>query len=259
MFRILIVTFIALCIEYANAGIVIGAFDATRTSTYSLKNLGLADLITSRISGSSFVEGPMLTDSFLSGLDVLVLTSNTSFTTSSSPLTPSEQAALLTYIGHGGGVVAVTSDEPSFMAPFGMVISRDSRSNANHSSIPNYLTNPISNGPYGTTSTFTTDVFGGANNIFATLGPYAHGIGFNSYGLPTLAQIDENVISPGSGRVVLFADPESALESFITSNGLALNAIAYVAVPETSTMVMMSLVAAIGATSSVLRKGFVRK
>ena len=224
----------------AYAGIVIGAYDSNRVDGWSVFNLGIADFIPRVIPGSSFVGTPTLTPEFLSGIDVLVLTSNDSFSTSTYPLAASERAALLDFIKSGHGVVAVTSDEPSFTEPFGMAIGRDQRTAARISTVPDPSISPVTSGPYGTITSFTMDLFGGYNNIFTSLGPYSQAIAFNGYGLPTLAVIQENVVAPGSGRVVLFADPESVLDSFNKADGLILNSIVYAAgVPEASSVVML--------------------
>jgi hypothetical protein len=70
-------------------------------------------------------------------------------------------------------------------------------------------------------------------------------------GNPTVIAIAENVLGPGSGRVVLFSDAGIAAQSSQQNDGLLTNAVAYVAVPETSTFSLL------GAASIVLF-GFTR-
>lgn len=238
--RCLCLFFLTCFIPSASGGFVIGAYDSVRAGSFSVFSLGISAIIESSITDSTVIGTPELTDTFLQGIDVLLLTSNYSFISHVSPLTASERSALLGFIMNGGGVVATTSDAPSFTEPFDVVIGRDSGPLASTSTVPNPSASPVTDGPFGIITTYTTNLFGGVNNIFSDLGSMATPIGFNGHGSPTLAVIEESAYGPGSGRVVLFADPETALESLFHGNGLVLNAIVYVAVPEVSASMLVS-------------------
>jgi hypothetical protein len=233
--------------------LVIGAYNEARAGSYSIFNLGAAAALQMQLPGTTFVGTPTLTPAFFDQIDVLLFTANLAFSSSISPLTTSERSALLQFVGGGGGVVASTSHYPSFSEPFDVVIDYNSSPLTANSVVPDPNISPVTDGPYGTITSFPMNLFGGVNHFFVDLGAYAEPIAFNGLGQPTLAVIPESKISPGSGRIVLFADPEVGLASvLLQNNGLVPNAIVYVAVPEASTSAMSAGVC-------VLAMGFVRR
>lgn len=260
---IVMITFFFTLIESADASLIIGTIGYPRGGGYALvggaTGSGIAGWVTSAIPEATFVGTQTLDPTFLSTVDILIIDAATDYGAYTT-LSPSEQNAVLNFVKSGKGAIIVAdtygyAGGESFASPFG-VSAGGSTSNSTY--IVN-TTLPIGSGPYGTASTpFTVD-FVGVPSGFASLGPYAQAIAVSSSGDPTIAAIRENVLAPGSGRVVLFSDAGTVLETFIAGNGVFLNSIAYVAVPEASTIMMMSIVAAFGATSCLLRKSSARK
>jgi hypothetical protein len=99
---------------------------------------------------------------------------------------------------------------------------------------------PVAIGPFGTITNFTIDPIGSAH-AFVSIGPYATVIGRSLNGAPSILGIAENAISPGSGRVVLFSDATEFGWSWLQRDGMNLNTIQYVAVPESSTLMLCSI------------------
>ncbi len=106
--------------------------------------------------------------------------------------------------------------------------------------ITNPTGNPVTSGPFGTTSALTYGFCGG----YSALGSLATPLG-NVAGLTGLAYIAPNAIQPGSGSVIFFSDTLTGTEPM---NNLVLNVAS--AVPEPS----VSLLAALGSLALLKRR-----
>lgn len=235
----------ALCVQSARASLIIGTIAFPRGGEYALvggaTGSGIAGWVTAAIPEATFVGTQTLDPSFLSTVDILIIDAATDYGLYTT-LSPAEQDAVLNFVKSGKGAIIVADTlgyigGASFANPFG-VSAGGSTSNSTY--IVN-TTLPIGSGPYGTASTpFTVD-FVGIPSGFASLGPYAQAIAVSSSGDTTIAAIRENVLAPGSGRVVLFSDAGTVLETFIRGNGVFLNSIAYVSVPESSSLILAAV------------------
>lgn len=263
--KLVLVSLAFIFVGSAQASMIIGTIASPREGEYALiggtYGAAIGAYITNNVPGSSLVGTQVIDSTFLSTIDILIINSASSFT-SGIYLSASEQAALFNFVKSGKNAIIVadgylSSSGDSFGAPFGLATGAGA---ASKSLIVDTLS-PIANGPYGVATTLTTDQFG-VQTAFLNVGPYAHVVarsGIDGSGNPVIATIDRNAITPGSGRVVFLSDAGLVAGSVLDPNPAFLNAIAYVAVPEASTIMMMSIVAAFGATSCLLRKRSVRK
>lgn len=226
----------------ARASLIIGTIGSPRGGVFALVGGAyeyggvVADYIVNNIPSVTFVGTQTLDAAFLSSIDVLIIDSAAG--TGHVHLLPDEQTAVFAFVQSGkGAIIVADSDDPisasTFSSPFGIMVGSSADS---HSLIVDSAS-PIANGPYGMPSLILTDPIGLPTSL-ADLGPYATAVarsGADGLGKPIIAAIAENVISPGSGRVVFFSDAGTAAGSARANDGVLLNAIAYVAVPEIST------------------------
>jgi hypothetical protein len=254
------VTFSALVASFlanpVQADLTIGTFGFPRGGEYAM--VGAASLgeiarvyIETNIPGTTFVGTQTLTPAFLDTVDMLILNSATSYT-GSTALTAAEQTNLLNFIKSGKGAVVIPDGYASFNgdtfgAPFG-VTTGNFASDITTVVAPSH---PVVNGPYGTIASQLTDPIGNTDAFFS-IGPYATSVAVSS-GNVVIAAIAENVISPGSGRVVLFSDAGIAVGSFLADNGLVLNAVDYVSVPVPEIGSSVFTVIGIGAVAILAR------
>jgi len=246
----LVLSVLALChLWSANpaAAVVLGTFDSTRAG-------GDANLISGFYSQQaraslnahfpqvSLAGISALSPASLTGIDALIIYNTTGVFTTTS-LSSSEQTALIDFVKAGknafilaDGYVPATAQ--TFLSPFSMQITgdgiRDTGPTIN-------VANAITNGPFGLVSSYTTSDGG----WFSDLGPFATPlIDLGANDLPSLAAIERNTISPGSGRVILTTDStafaDTAADGFFPTNEvLFLNSVQWIIpVPEPSTMVL---------------------
>jgi hypothetical protein len=239
----------AFCSVAANPcfAVVVGVFDASRAGDANLATGIFATQVRastlSHFSGTTFATTPTLTSAFLSGVNVAILASpNTS--DGITPLSASEQTALLNFI-KGGGTALILADayssvssSQSLIAPFGMTVVDDGVSGLQMGTIQN-PSHPIFNGPFGVQAQI--GVLGAG--VFTNLGPYSTSLAkMDSTNLPIVAAIERNAINAGSGRVLiysdasLFADP-IADGFFAQAETLYLNSFQYL-IPEPSSYVL---------------------
>jgi hypothetical protein len=245
----LVLTAFALVANEATAAII-GTFDSTRAGDANIVNGGLASEVRAALNANfpaeSIVGTGTLTDAFLSGVDTLFLQSAFNAVTPISPLSSTEQQALLDFVAQGksafilaGGFFPVAAQ--SLVTPFNMQVT-GYVSGTDAGTITN-STHLITNGPFGLVSTYTTAYPG----WFTNLGPYSlslASLGFNNQ--PSYAAIERNAIVPGSGRVILasnnglFADANTLGGGYFAANQtLFLNSVQWlVAVPEPSSLVL---------------------
>ena len=133
---VLAAMFAAATSQFAAAGLVVGGFDAARGGFESLapgEDSALASDISSAYPGTTFSFANTLTPSFLSGVQAVILGVATTDTSAVTPLSTSEQSALLNFV-LGGGTALIFADNStfasgaaatnaSFVSPFGVTIT----------------------------------------------------------------------------------------------------------------------------------------
>jgi Dockerin type I domain/PEP-CTERM motif len=220
----------------AKGGLVVGGFDTTRSQDYSVPAgvdfSGLRNDISSTYASTTFVSFPTLTSSALNGVQVLMIgaVNGSGGTSATSPLSAGEQTALLDYVMSGGGaIIEVDNDNyagsgtsavnNSFLAPFGLDVT-GSFLNSQTANVTTF-TGPITNGPFGSLTSFTTYYPG----YFDSLGPNATALAsLAANGQPVLAEIAPGALGPHSGAVIFQADTVfvNGFPSAPTGNNLTL-------------------------------------
>jgi len=199
----------------AKAGPIIGTFDGTRSTTANIANGFFAfqarASLASHYPGYSFATDLILTDSFLSGIDLLLITSSKS---GNIPiiLSANEQESLYNYVLGGGSALLLADGQfgllpgaQSMITPFGLTIGN--QQTALSHSYPVDVTHPTIDGPFGEVSMINTQTY----SYFTNLGPYAHAIAnIDIANMPSIAVIEEHALGPLSGRVVFI----SAIDEF---------------------------------------------
>ncbi len=220
---------------------IVGGFDAGRAAGYGLTDG--ASVTTFRSDFGSLLPNArltattQLTDAFLSGVDVALLSSAGSSAVV-TPLSQAEQDALLRFVRNGGGAVILVDNDSSspqasaannsFLAPFGMHVTGTHPTFTSTVTVANPAASPVTNGPFGVVSAVTL-VFPGWIDV---LGP-ATSLGTLDFnGLPSLAVIPAGALGAGSGPVVIVTDTD--LENIYWTpayRSLIFNAIAFVTAP----------------------------
>jgi hypothetical protein len=248
----LALTVFALVANEATAAII-GTFDSTRAGDANIINGGLTSELRASLNanfpGYSILGTGTLTNAFLSGVDTLFLQSAYDAVTPISPLSSTEQQALLDFVTQGksafilaGGYFPVAAQ--SLITPFNMQVT-GYVSGTDAGTITN-STHLITNGPFGPVGTYTTAYAG----WFTNLGPYSlslASLGFNNQ--PSYAAIERDAIVPGSGRVILasnnglFADANTLGGGYFAANQtLFLDSVQWlVPLPEPSSFVLAAL------------------
>lgn len=196
---------------------VLGGFNAQRAGDYSVTEGALFDdararlaILYPRLEMASF---PELSTANLADVDLLVL-NPLAGSTLGNPISSSEQAALLAFI-RGGGAVILTLDHDlgrisfrdaiaQLLAPLSIVATNSQA----FSYVPGDELPPVI-GELGRVTRVGLP-FGGAH--FQSLGPWAKSL-IAAEGGSGLAVIDSNVISAGSGRVVVLPDTQTFSDS----------------------------------------------
>ena len=214
-------------------GLVIGAFNYARGGEFSLSNGANAAAVRTSIQtnfpGASFTGTSTLTSAFLSGINVLWLNSVSSNSSATLPLNAAEQVALLNFVNAGGGVMIFGEneayDDESLLDPFGATTS-GILTDLQAGTITN-TTHVVTNGPFGT----VRNIRGNYTGSFTVLGSATSLGTWDSSGLSSVAVVDPGVLSPGSGRVVLFSDVNFYSDQLTAADNskLVLNALSAVA------------------------------
>jgi len=193
----------------------VGGFSTAREGDISFPD-GLfssqaRSVIKSDYPGTTFLSTGTLTPDFFSKINVFIVSSASTNTTSIIPLSAYEQDSLLNYIKSGGCAVLLVDNNTahpgmsaanaSIIGPLGMKITGTlggqqtaTVTNKNH---------PVTNGPYGIINTFT-QLYPG---YITDLGPYAQSLAMTAGNYGTaLAAIERNAMNSGSGRVLIYSD-----------------------------------------------------
>lgn len=190
-----------------NAAVVIGGWDDSRGGDSAIVNGGegamLRNELAANFPGTTLAESSTLTPAFLNSINVLYISAVQSGHGEINPLSSSEQVALATWVNSGGRALLVTDNagfyaaSNSMVAPFGMSVDGAFYGGLQFGTVTNHVAFPaITDGPFGTISTFEGAYVGGYNpGPAATLGSW------NAYGGTALA-----ALYSGLGRVVFYAD-----------------------------------------------------
>ena len=212
----------------AHAALVIGCWNSTRAgTTYNILDgtaySGLRSSLVSSFPGATFSGAATLTGAYLSGVNLLIVQAIVDGANIPiSTLTGAEQTALFDFVKNGGTAIIATENglgyaaaSASLVSPFGITDSGANLSGTQTCTITNPTGNPVTSGPYGTTSSLTYGFCG----AYSAMGSYATSIG--TIGVLTgLAYIPKNAIQPGSGSVTFFSD---TLSGVAPSNSLISN------------------------------------
>jgi hypothetical protein len=264
--RVLVVAgMLQMATPLARAGPVIGTFDSTRATTANVANSPFdSDMrasLAAHFPTSSLATAPTLTPAFLAGVNILLITPADTGTTGITPLSASEQLALLNFV-NGGGSAFIVADgfspfvpaAQSMVNPFGLTIVDDGLTGV-QTATPTTQSSPVINGPFGDT---TSILLSGAG-VFSDLGPSALTLAsMDATGLPVLAEIPPHALSPTSGPVVLITDSTLLADPniggfFSESEPLFLNAIQFLLIPEPSSWILAAFAVA-GLTLSGFRR-----
>ncbi|MBS1705538.1 MAG: PEP-CTERM sorting domain-containing protein [Armatimonadetes bacterium] len=205
--------------------------------------------IEAAFAGVMFANTDTLTQQFLSGIDVLMISSTVSGNQAITPLSTDEQNALASWVASGGCAIIYADNDTfsgagsdaaneSLIDPFGMDIS-GTANNAQHLTITD-VSNPIANGAHGAT-TGAMYLFPGAFDSIGTGTSVGVVDAFSKSGLVAFAP---GSFGAGSGGVVVFSDASPTFNGF-TDDGfriLSLNSIDYVCtVPEPASLAIFGI------------------
>jgi hypothetical protein len=232
----------------------IGTFDTTRGGIGSLlssEQNGVRTAITANFPGTTISGTSELTSSFFSTIDLVWVMSARAGSDAISPLSATEQSALRTFVEGGGRALLFSDNElydgaasdpanESLIDPFGLdIMGNVAGVQVVSATLPN--TSPVTNGPFGTVTSYSTNFPGWFNN----LGPDASTLAtLNANSQPALAFIPPRTLSATSGGVVLFSDGNTAIDPAgagvfgSAEQVLILNAIA-ATVPEPSALLLI--------------------
>ena len=238
IFSLTLITILAFAAAANATTFTIGGFDSSRGGVFSLEaGSDMSDLrtdLTSTFSNVAFTESSTLTTAYLSTINILLICAPAGSTTPITSLSSSEQSALLSFVDSGGSALIFCDNNDQFSAAsnsmasvFGMDTTGDL--NGKVTATVTDSNSPITNGPFGSVSTFTTAYPG----WFDSLGSNATALADLPNSEPVLAEIDRGVLSPGSGQVILFGDADVIINTSFSGSNIPLinNAVAS-AVPE---------------------------
>lgn len=252
----------------AQANLVVGAFDSTRAGdaniTGGIYSVDCMAALSANFPGTTFATAPTLTPEFLSGVNILMLHPAKTPTSAITPLSASEQSALLNFVKAGGSAFLLAEGEDpfipvaqSYMSVFGVTIVDDGLKGLRFidSIAP---THPVLNGPFGE----VTQILGYGMGVFSDLGPYASPLAaLETNGAILLAAIERGALGPNSGRVVLMGDSTQFFDAdddgfFLPGphEDLFLNTINYLATPEPSTLTLVGIAGVVGGAIAVRRR-----
>ncbi len=190
---------------------IIGTLDFSRAGSANILDGDITDELRASLlanfPGVQIVASPSLSNSFLSTIELLIVT-NAAGSQVGTSLTVAEQLAVTTFVENGGS--AIVFGDPFFglsaqtvVEPFEVTFANDLISGDDFFNMINLDNNPIANGPIG----FVPAALAYEYGWFDNLGPYASTLAINEFnGMPSILRIPENAMAPGSGRVLIFGD-----------------------------------------------------
>ena len=235
--------------QIARADLTVGGFDAARGGFESLapgEDSALANDISSAYPGTTFHFTNTLTTPFLSGVQSVILGVATTETSAVTPLSTSEQGALLNFVLGGGNALIFADNSTfnpnapatnaSFLSPFGVTIT---------GTLGGAQTAPIINPTGPLTSPYPVSAFyGNYTGYFSNTGQGQVLANFGA-GEAAIDYFAPGVLGAHSGAVVLFADSDAMVagDGLTSTNlNLILNALYTPSiVPEPSSWVLMVL------------------
>lgn len=236
------VSFAGACAAPASADVVIGGFNVARGGSAAIDGGSLLDdlraSIASAFPGATFTGSATLTPAFLATADVLFLTSGTGANSAITPLSGSEQAALLAFVRNGGTAIlcadndtfAGSASEPaneSLIDPFGIDVAGTGAPWAQSTTVVGPPSSPVLDGPFGTASGWLV----GWTGWFTTVPSEAVVLAtINQSGLPGLLSFAPHALAACSGAVVIASDSTTFVDGYYAfgsaSEVLVLNSIA---------------------------------
>ena len=228
--------------------LVIGGFDTSRSNHFSFKSGDQFDKARASLAAAfptvSFTEFPAISEASLSGVDVVVLSSHATTSDNSfwiggaiTDLTQAEKDALWQFVEDGGrallmgdAVLSNSSSANSLLGVFGVSIATGT--NTNVTAVPTAPTHPVFGGPFAVVADYRALIYGRISGLGSDADLIAAGPG----GDDVLAAIEEDTISPGSGRVLLHSAPAFYSEGMATEDtfdgteDLLLNEMSYLSV-----------------------------
>jgi hypothetical protein len=197
------------------SALVIVAWNETRGGLSSLADdAGFAStrsMIAANFPGSTIVGVPTLTTAALTGANVVWIGSATGNTSAITPLSASEQSALLAFVQAGGTAVlfgendtftpSASTANNSLFTPFS-AHNTGTLSNAQAYTFPSPSSFPLV-GPFGTVSALSS----GFPGWFDSLPPAASIVAtLTTNGQTVIATLPSDALDPGSGRAWFFGD-----------------------------------------------------
>jgi hypothetical protein len=194
--------------------VIVGGFDTNRSGNASFPSgasfAQARSAVATNLPNTVFTSFSTLDPTNLVGLDVVVIGVGTDPLSVTTPLSTSEQAALLQFVKRGGAAVLFTDNDSasinstalnrSFLNPFGMS-SSGTLTGFVPAGVPAPGASPLTSGPFGQVTTVAQYYPGCITN----LGPYGTAVATNSGGCG-IAQIRAGAINPGSGPVIVSSD-----------------------------------------------------
>ncbi len=249
------------------SSLAVGGFNAARGGGGSIAtDTGLQSLILGQFPGSTFSSTATLTSSYLSTISDLIISVAAADNVAITPLSASEQTALVNFVDAGGTALLFTDNSTfdstaptvnnSFLSPFGLSAA-GTLNGVNSSTIVN-SSNPVVTGPAGTATGFDTNYPG----WFSSLGSALEIAKLTANNEPDLAVLLPGALAPGSGAVVFFADGNNlggggasdSNDNILILNSLALKGSA-VATPEpTSAILVLAGILALFASRGIFKR-----
>jgi hypothetical protein len=201
----------------AGAQLVIGGWDSARGGNNNIVDGsatgGFRSAVAQSFPGATIAGTDTLTAEYLTSVNVLVLSSVMDGADAATPLTTSEQSALRSFVLDGGRLIVLTGNNTfagpstnqsndSFLYPFGFDVTNTINGDQN-STVPNPDGSPVTRGPYGYVSSWTSyypgyfDQIGIGGTTLSTLDSDAE---------PSLEAVAPGALAPGSGGIALFSD-----------------------------------------------------
>jgi len=214
------------------AGLVIGGWDASRNSTYGIEGNGSAELdsdLAANFPSATITSTGTLTPSYLSTINILVISDDAGNGSATTALSASEQSALVNFVKSGGSaIITVVNDRypsvinNSYVSPFGLHVT--GTLGGNQIADATSTSGPILNGPFGLVSAVDSFYPG----FFDSLGSSAISLATLSNNMPLVAEIAPGSLGIGSGGVLLASDSILTDGTFVANDNATLfnNAIA---------------------------------